>query len=279
METPEIAPEDWEDQLIQFTVSAMDQQEAEQFEASLDRCRARTELAATYAQIAGLLASTAVPSEPPAGHRARFMARIAATSHPAASPEPQGAVPRSPVRSRRAPLAPRSRTLALPWVWATAVAAVLTVVLGAWLVSVLGTVAEQKAAVAETQRELADLRQQVNIPPGYRALALAPTAEYTGVSALVLYNPESTEAWLVADGLQPLPDDLIYELWLIRPPGEGRSDVGGTFGPNDAGTAVHRTEGSRSITAYAGFAVSIERKPGVQVREGPVVVVGRFGGQ
>jgi anti-sigma-K factor RskA len=153
------------------------------------------------------------------------------------------------------------------------------VVLGAWLVAAIGTVTEQKAIVAETQRELADLRQQVNIPPGYRALALAPTAAYTGVSALVIYNPESTEAWLVADGLQPLPDDLIYELWLIRPPGEGRSDVGGTFGPTDAGTAVHRTEGSRSISAYAGFAVSIERKPGVQVREGPVVVVGRFEGQ
>jgi anti-sigma-K factor RskA len=95
----------------------------------------------------------------------------------------------------------------------------------------------------------------------------------------VIFNPEASEAWLVADGLEPLPEDLIYELWLILPQGQGPSDVGGVFGPNEEGSAVHRTTAQRRIGEYAGFAVSIERKPGVPVREGPIVVVGRFEGQ
>jgi anti-sigma-K factor RskA len=149
-------------------------------------------------------------------------------------------------------------------------------VLVAWLVSTLGTVERQAAQLAEVENRLTEMQGQVNIPPGNRTVALAPTSEYTGVSALVIFNPDSSEVWLVADGLQPLPEDLIYELWIIRPPGQGQSEVGGVFGPTETGTAVHRTAAQGKIADYAGFAVSIERKPGVPVREGPVVVVGRF---
>jgi anti-sigma-K factor RskA len=160
-------------------------------------------------------------------------------------------------------LAGRRSTAA--WVWGAGIAAVVLVGLVGWLALTLSTVQQ--------------LRGEVNIPAGYRTVALAPTEEYTGVSAVVIFNPESTEAWLVADGLRPLPDDLIYELWLIRPANQGTSEVGGVFGPREDGTAVHRATTADRIADYAGFAVSIERKPGVTEREGPVVVVGRFEGQ
>ena len=280
METPSARPDEWEEQLIHFSLGAMEPSEAAQFEAALEQCRSRALLANSYAQVIGLLGTAAATAEPPVGHRARLMDRVAATPQAAAAPVvppatpavvPPGAAGARPTRS--------PRTFSGAWAWGAAAAAAVLVALAAWLVVALGTVSQQAERIDQVQGSLAALQSQVNIPEGFRTIALAPTAEYTGVSAVVIFNPESFEAWLVADGLEPLPDDFIYELWLIRPQGQGPSEVGGVFGATQEGSAVHRTEAGRRIADYAGFAVSIERKPGVLVREGPVVVVGRFESQ
>lgn len=287
MEKPNVTPEDWEEQLIHFSLGTMEPDEAARFSAALEQCRSRAQLAHSYSQVFGLLAATVPPAEPPEGHKSRLMELVVATPQvTAATGEARPAIldlPREPATTPTRAVDGRgvagvpARRRAAAWVWAAGIAAaVLIAVLAALLVATLGTVERQAARLAEVEREIAELREQVNIPPGYRTIALAPTAEYTGVSALVIYNPDSTEAWLVAGGLTPLPEDLIYELWLIRPPDRGQSEVGGVFGPTESGTAVHRTAASERIAEYAGFAVSIERKPGVTVREGPVVVVGRF---
>ena len=288
METTNVTPEGWEEQLIHYTIGAMEPHEAAEFAAALEQCRHRVHLAGTYKEVLGLLGITATPSEPPQGHKARLMQRLAAIPRDeaaaAARPklEPVPAIAPSATYGAASTgdvISLPARRRASAWVWATGIAAVLLIGLAAWLVGTLGTVERQTERLAAVEQQIEVLQGQVNIPPGYRTVALAPTDEYTGVSALVIYDPNSTEAWLVADGLAPLPEDLIYELWIIRPQGQGQSEVGGVFGPTAAGTAVHRTAAQGRIADYAGFAVSIERKPGVPVREGPVVVVGSFEGQ
>lgn len=283
MESQNVTPEEWEDRLIHFSLGALEPEDAARFEAALEQCRERARLATSYSQVIGLLGTTAPTVEPPAGHKARLLQRIESTPQIAQSP----AVSR-PVRlttAEPASVTPTPsqmvdvRRQADAWPRVAAAAAVLLLVAVVWLVATLGTVSQQQTRLAEFERQLEASQAQVNIPAGYRTFALAPTDEYTGVSAVVIFNPESSEAWLVADGLEPLPEDLIYELWLIQPQGQGPSDVGGVFGPNDVGSTVHRTTAQRRIGDYAGFAVSIERKPGVPVREGPIVVVGRFEGQ
>jgi anti-sigma-K factor RskA len=280
METPSARPDDWEEQLIHFSLGAMEPNEAAQFEAALEQCRSRALLANSYGHVTGLLGASAPTAEPPTGHKARLMGRVAATPQVAATPVLQPgttAVIPEDIASGRAIKAPRPRSAA--WVWGAVAAAALLVAVAAWLVVALGTVSRQAERIAQIEGSLEALQSQVNIPEGFRTIALSPTAEYTGVSAVVIFNPESFEAWLVADGLEPLPEDFIYELWLIRPQGQGPSEIGGVFGPTPEGSAVHRTEAGRRIAEYAGFAVSIERKPGVAVREGPVVIVGRFESQ
>ena len=288
METPNFAPEDWEELYIQYSLGSLEPDERARFEESLAECRNREQIAATYSQMLGLLGTVAATAEPPLGHKSRLMARVAATPqatpglddtarpHPLFLPQNGPAAPVDRQKVREVPALSRPRGLGARLL-SGAVAAALVVLLGGWLLLTMsGEIERQSNRIAEVEGRLEAVQGQVNIPPGYRAIALAPTSEYTGVSALVLYKPGASEAWLVADGLYALPDDLIYELWLMQPAGRGQSEVGGVFSATQDGTAVHRTETQKTIADYAGFAVSIERKPGVPVREGPVVMVGRF---
>jgi anti-sigma-K factor RskA len=280
MESTNVTPDDWEEQLVHYSIGAMEPQEAELFSAALEQCRNRAQVANTYRQVVGLIGAATPAAEPPVGHKARLLDRLAATPQAVggiatarSGPVPEAGPSRGTGAARPTLMTSRA------WGWGAAAAAALLLALSAWLVVTMGTVAQQSERIAQAEDRIEALQTRVNIPTGFRTIALAPTAEYTGVSAVVLFDPESSEAWLVADGLEPLPDDFIYELWLIRPQNQGPSEVGGVFGSSDSGSAVHRTDAQRPIADYAGFAVSIERKPGVTTREGPVVVVGRFEGQ
>jgi anti-sigma-K factor RskA len=298
METENLPHDEWEAQLIEYTMGGMDPSESAVFEASLEECRRHVLLARQYGEVAGWLGAAAAPTEPPEGHKARLMSRIATTTQDAelssgalspGAPAVPGGLPPLPRPEKvqqptSAPVredgrgevkdlgtyreAQRGRVAA----WAVAGAAVAAIV-----IFMLGLVVwNANSELDRTRRELAALQQRINIPPGYQAVKLAPQPEYPDANAVVFYNPEKNDAYVLADSLYPLPPEKVYELWIVPQPGKGSPVASGVFRPDDRGWATHTTVAPSAIKDFAGFAISEERAPGVPVREGPPVAVGLF---
>ena len=83
--TPNNSEDNWEAQLIEYSLGLMDPAAAVEFERGLDECRGHVALAQQYTQVVGLLGQTVAPLEPPSGHKERFAARLAATPQQSAS--------------------------------------------------------------------------------------------------------------------------------------------------------------------------------------------------
>ncbi len=147
--------------------------------------------------------------------------------------------------------------------WAAAAAATLLFLAGVW-----GWLAAQS--------DLSALRNRPNIPAGYVAFPVQGQAPMEDATAVVLVNPDKNEAFLLAQGLEPLPPDRVYELWLLPPGQDAKPVAAGTFKPDDQGAARHSTTAATSLSAFAGVAVSVEQAPGVSAPQGPIILVGQY---
>ncbi|HKP54496.1 MAG TPA: anti-sigma factor [Chloroflexia bacterium] len=280
---------EWEERMIDFTFGAMDPQSAAEFERQLDESRARLALAREYSGTVAVLGSSVAPAEPPEGHKARFLAKLAATPHgvdaTASAPPrlstsqldivvggPSIAVGRAPAstssegeriidfaearaRRQRSPLVPVL----------SAAAAVIILLMGAWVWSLSSALSEQEKKFAGT----------FNIPPGYRAFEIAAQAPYSATGT-VLFNPDTQDAYLLADKLEPLPPGKVYEFWLLPSEPGANPQAGGVFTPDPGGVAKHTTVAPANVGNYAGFAVTLEDAPGGPLPKGSLVLAGKF---
>jgi anti-sigma-K factor RskA len=276
MDTSNVREDGWEQELIEYSLGVMEPGDAAAFKVKLNECRQHVLLARQYEQSVAWLGAAAQAAEPPQGHKSRLMSRIAATpqevgiaaSTQAASVTPETSpttarpslqvvppIAESPSQGSGAPVVNldeyregRRNTLIAS---IGAVAAALILVIGIW--TFLG-------------------RNNI-IPEGYQVAQLAPQPEYPGVSALVLYHPDKTDAVLLADGLPTLPTDKVYELWVL--PKEGNPINAGVFTPESDGSGKHQTTTAETVGSYNGFAVTIEDGPlGKDAPEGSMVAAG-----
>jgi hypothetical protein len=134
---------------------------------------------------------------------------------PAARP---GSAVAAPAAARPSRLAGWGRPLAI----GLAAAAALAIgVLGYEVVdlrSQLGD-AQAVAAAASTQLSARDTAMQVVADPSHASAWLEPSHGATTGSALMVYLPGSTQAFLVADGLPATPDGRVYQFWYADPAG------------------------------------------------------------
>lgn len=290
--------DDWESQLTDYVFGVMEPEAARQFELGLSQCREKVMLAQQYSEVMGLLGAAVSPAEPPQGHKARLLARVASTPQeradaafkpmsattstatqmptmlpvpattPGQSTPPVQGESVSNVTDLSAYRERRRATTLVPW--AAAAAATLLFLVGVWGWLSAQSVAEQRA------REIATLQNTPNIPPGYLAFPVQGQEPMEGATAVVLFDPNKNEAFLLAQGLKPLTSNQVYELWLL-PQATGQPPVpAGTFNADDNGRARHTVEASANIGAYAGVAVTLEPAPGVPSPTGPMVLVGTY---
>jgi anti-sigma-K factor RskA len=179
---------------------------------------AQAELA-DYAALREALLYSAPPARAPGAVAARLRA---ATRAPAAAP--------APARPRRWFGLGGAR---LAWGAAAAATVLLlaTNVLWGWRMS------QENAQQAALAAQLAGQTEAVALlmDEETEAMPLPPMEEGDPAHAMVYWNPTRPVAMLYAEQFPPLPEDKVYQLWLVR--GEERMN-GGYFTVDEAGEGV-----------------------------------------
>src|SRR5438045_3625293 len=98
MNNSNVTPDEWEAQLIDYTLGVMEPAEAAAFEQGLEECRRHVRFAGEYEAVSGLLGAAVPAAEPPEGHKTRLMSRLQATPQvqaPAGTVSKSGASPQA----------------------------------------------------------------------------------------------------------------------------------------------------------------------------------------
>jgi hypothetical protein len=239
-------------------LDVLDGEDRERFsahEAGCPRCQAEVE---AFAHVASRIALATASVPPGALVRARALAK------PRVAPLPKAAL------------------------WALAAAVVLLAgVLGkTWaernayhreLVAALARVGAAEQDAQKSEAALVRLRESFSHEAGFRALVsgaearwvhLAPTGR--GPEACIVWNPRSGEAMIAAAGLDPAPQGMAYEVWVIA----GTSPVpAGVFHPDPGGRALFKLP-AVALSGVKTFAVTVEPAEGTPAPTGPMVLAG-----
>lgn len=127
--------------------------------------------------------------------------------------------------------------------------------------------AEQLASQAATMTGA----MTVAIDPTHQTATLAAEPLAADATAVVIYSPGTTAAYLMASGLPPTPDGKVYQLWVADSAGVHAL---GTFTYDGVGAFVAPFE--QDLQAAAATMVTLEPVGGAAGTPGPQVVFGEL---
>jgi anti-sigma-K factor RskA len=249
------------DNLALYAMDALDDpQELAALQSHLSSCgECRRELEALRADTA-LLALSAAGPLPPQRARQRLLRAVAA--------EPRSI---APARSRFI-LGRQPRWLSLTPVVVSAILAVIS--LGLMINSLrLRRINERLTAQYEQMKKDSALAREVmdmiNDPRAVR-MTLVAGQVHPQPQVKTIYKQDKGHILLMASNLQPIPDDKVYELWLIDM--SGKPMPAGTFRIDPKGSAMmmHAMD-TEGIQAKA-FAITVEPAGGSPTPTSPVML-------
>ncbi|HKW75070.1 MAG TPA: anti-sigma factor [Terriglobales bacterium] len=255
--------EQFADSLALYAVNALDdQREIAELQSHLGSCgECRRELEALRADTA-LLALSATGPQPPQRARQRLMQAIAAE-------------PRQEKHSRSHFVVGRLRPRWMTWapVFVAIVLAVISIGLmldNSQLRRKNDNLVQQFAQEQHDAALAHEVMAMLNDPAAVRmTLVAAKTPPQPQVKTI--YEPQKGHVLLLANNLSPLPQNKVYELWLI--PMSGAPMPAGTFEPDKKGnTLMMHAMDSSGIQAQA-FAVTVEPRGGSQTPTMPIVMM------
>ncbi len=145
----------------------------------------------------------------------------------------------------------------------------LLLLLGGWNVALQRRLASLSTQLAEQQAAA-----RVLLAPEARRVIMAAQPAAPRARGSLYLDPAGSEAYLVADGLQPLPNDKAYQLWLVE--GEQRTS-GGVFRADERGAATLLIHSPRPLRSYTSCGITIERAGGSDRPTGDRVLRSEFG--
>lgn len=251
------------DSLALYAMDALDdQQELADLKSHLGTCgECRRELNALRSDMA-MLALSATGPQPPQRARQRLMQAVAGEPRMQQSTKSQVVVGR--LRPRWLTLAPMAMTLVL---------AVLSIVQLSDLIRMRHRVDRLQAALENEKQNSAHAKEvlaMLNDPTAVH-MTLVSAQTHAEPQVKTVYKPQEGHILLIANALKPIPEDKVYELWLI-PMSGGAPMPAGTFRINPSGGAMmmHAME-TPGIEAKA-FAVTIEPVGGSKTPTMPIVL-------
>jgi len=252
----------------------LDAAERADYDRHLTGCVACQALAADLGDVVEDLALVAPTLVPPLSLRGDVLAALRgpAAALETARPTPLRA-PRSAGPDTRA-VAVRGPRLAL---WGSlglaAVLGIVAVGLGAQTVRLTDQVATANAAAAEAQIKVAAREAAIALiaDPSHRTASLHAEPVAPVASAVVVYRPGSTDAFLMAMDLPATPAGHVYQLWFADDTGVHAL---GTFHFDGQGAFV--APFGVDLGASAAAMVTLEPEGGSQGEPGPQVVFGEI---
>jgi anti-sigma-K factor RskA len=251
--------------LALYALGALDNaQERAELEAHLRSCpECRNELAALRGD-AALLALSAVGPAPPQRARQRLMEAIG--SEP---PRRRGGVTQGMVLGVLGP-----RRLTFVPIAAALLLAVFSLMLWRANSRLTAKVENLQAQVAQTKNQLKDAQELVSLlkAPDSVHMTLVAVNRPPQAQARMVYQPKMGRVLLMANNLQPLPQDKAYELWLL--PAHGGAPMPcGMFRPNAKGEVMmDHSMDTAGIEAKA-FAITVEPESGSPAPTSPIMMV------
>lgn len=135
--------------------------------------------------------------------------------------------------------------------------------------------AELDTTRAEAAGRIAELQSRNRLAELRIAALAAQAGQPATALGVAVWDPATQQGVLSVSKLPALATDRDYQLWVVDPQYPTPVD-GGVFSV-DAATGEARIvfKADKPVSTVAAFAVSLERKGGVPVAEGPMVLVGR----
>lgn len=136
------------------------------------------------------------------------------------------------------------------------------------------TLASATSQVAQSMRELEDLRRIAApiIAPEAQRITLVAVKAPPQPQGKAFYLRSRSNLVFVANNMPPLPPQKAYELWLI--PAQGAPIPAGVFKPDAHGSATVVNPPLPAGTAAKAFAVTVENEAGATTPTMPVMMVG-----
>jgi hypothetical protein len=255
--------EQYQGALALYAMHALDdERELAELRAHLGSCgECRRELEALRGDMALLALSTAGP-QPPQRSRVRLMEAVAA------EPRRDAKAKSKFVLGRLQPLWPA---------WAPMAIALLLVIFGLVLAREnlrLRNRSEKLAQDLQAEKQKSALAQEIVAmmnDPSLPRMTLVSVKTAPQPQVKTIYQPQKGHILLMANNLPTLPDDKVYQLWLL--PASGGSPMpAGTFTPDPkGGTMMMHAMENGGIEARA-FAVTVEPRGGSQSPTMPIVL-------
>lgn len=251
----------------------LDVAERADYDRHLAGCAACQALAADLDDVVADLALVAPTVAPPDSLRGDVLAALKRPSTAIAAESRE----RPPLRALPAPVPTSLSALRRAAFWASAgIAAVLGIVavgLGAQTVRLNEQVAAANALAAEAQAKIATREAAIALiaDPAHETASLQAEPVAPVASAIVVYRPGSTDAYLMAMDLPATPVGQVYQLWVADDAGVHAL---GTFHFDGQGAFV--APFGVDLGGSAAAMVTLEPEGGAQGEPGPQVVFGEI---
>lgn len=224
-----------------YVLGLLDPEEASRLEQAMERDANLRQLADRLRESSCSLTYTLAPIEPPAGVKSRLLAEIQGNKMLEISP-------------RRASWLP----IAIPWALAAGLA-----IFACILFNDRQNLKKENQALLDqssvSQMQIATLTSMMKGSP-------------TGVAA-VAWDAQKQQGVLKVSNMPEAGEDQDYQLWVVDP--DYKNPVnGGVFHLAKGETTVQFTP-DQPVKKADKFAISLERKGGVPVAKGPIVMLGQ----
>lgn len=155
--------------------------------------------------------------------------------------------------------------------WGGWAAAALLAVSAVWLWSGRESLTRENAGFRE---QLSQLSRDGNLANLRIASLEGQLDQYKGTRAVVVWDPANSHGQIQLANLPQLDAGKDYQLWVVDPAQKHPVNAGLIHRAED-GTAKVPFQPVQLIKDAAAFAISIEKAGGVDVGEGPIVILGK----
>jgi anti-sigma-K factor RskA len=249
-----------------YTLDALSQAEKTRVEQHLAGCADCRALLGEYRAVGETLLYAAPPVEAPARLEADLLRRL----NPAAPPRARQRSTPS-LRAWLAGLVKPPARLAFALAAASIVALAALVITNLYWATTVNRLQTQQDVLARQingQQAAMSLLAEGGRGVALKGVALAPEA----LGTLVLAS-DKTDAVLVVDGLPPLPEGKVYQLWLIH---DGARDSGGLFSVDGDGRGTLIVRAPRLMGNYQAVGVTVEPMEGSPAPTSPQMIGGKL---